>query len=69
MPHLDTACIFVSHVNLFVQVFMKDVIHAAPQTPLYTRASNAPSRITIMEMAHTTFSLLKAPKNTIKTLW
>ena len=36
MLHQDAACIFVSHVNLFVQVFMKDVIHAAPQTPLHT---------------------------------
>ena len=62
MLHLDVSCIFVSHVNLFVQVFMKDVIHASPQTPLYTRASNKPSQITIMEKAHTTFSLLKAPK-------
>ena len=32
MLHLDVACIFVPHVNLF----MKDVIHASPQTPLYT---------------------------------
>ena len=56
MPHLDVSCSFVSHVNLFVQVFMKDVIHAAPQTPLYTRASNEPSRITIMQK-----TWLKAP--------
>ena len=32
MLHLDVACIFVPHVNLF----MKDVIHASPQTPLHT---------------------------------
>ena len=32
MLHLDVACIFVPHVNLF----MKDGIHASPQTPLYT---------------------------------
>ena len=29
MLHLDV-------FNLFVQVFMKDVIHASPQSPLYT---------------------------------